>query len=106
MDSHSDADIDVVRPLVRPQCALAGDRRANGIASRLTLFNAVMTQLLLDTIDGRGSCSQIDGTGQIGFKDAAAHNLAAGTYYLRVDSVAAVPASQFDYRLVVTVRAP
>jgi cysteine-rich repeat protein len=64
----------------------------------LTLFNAAATSLASDTDDGRGFCSAIDGTGATP-RDAAAHNLAAGTYYLQVSS-----GSIYTYRLAVTLR--
>ena len=81
---------------------------SNGVDSWLTLFSSTGTILVTDDDDGRGFCSQIDGTGSTG-KDAAAHNLAAGTYYLQVracDTCQTGVGGQFDYRLQVTVRAP
>ena len=64
----------------------------------LTLFNSAATSLVVDTDDGRGFCSAIDGTSPTP-RDAGAHNLAAGTYYLQVSG-----ASTYNYRLAVTVR--
>ncbi|MBK9760551.1 MAG: hypothetical protein IPO90_11415 [Flavobacteriales bacterium] len=60
---------------------------------------------MADDDDGRGFCSMIDGTGSTPL-DAAAHNIAAGTYFLRVQSssLATGAAAQFDYKLVVTIR--
>ncbi|AKT39081.1 uncharacterized protein CMC5_032280 [Chondromyces crocatus] len=77
------------------------------VDSRLTLYNASGTQLVDDDDDGRGYCSKIDGTGATG-QDTSAHNLAAGVYYLQVraSSAASSAASQFDYRLAVTLRSP
>src|SRR5829696_1728492 len=45
---------------------------SNGIDSNLELINASGLQLVSDDDDGRGYCSQIDGTGAAGFKDAGA----------------------------------
>ncbi len=92
---------------------MEGDRavetcESNGIDSRLTLYNAAGTQLVDDDDDGRGFCSHIDGTGATG-QDAAAHNLAAGTYFVQVRAstfAQATAAGQFTYRLVATVRQP
>ncbi|APR78028.1 Multiple EGF-like-domain protein 3 precursor [Minicystis rosea] len=78
------------------------------VDSRLTLYSAAApsTALADDDDNGRGSCSLLDGTGTTPLHTAA-HNLAAGVYYLQVR--ASVLASsgttgQFDYRLVVTIR--
>ncbi len=78
---------------------------SNGVDSQITLFNPAGAQLVADDDEGRGFCSMIDGTGSAPL-DAAAHNLAAGTYYLRVQasSSAVGAAAQFDYKLVVTIR--
>ena len=76
---------------------------SNGIDSRVTLFTSAGVQLVMDDDDGRGFCSLIDGTGSVPL-DATAHNLASGTYYLQVRSSVTGAASQFDYRLVVTIR--
>jgi cysteine-rich repeat protein len=64
----------------------------------LTLYNSAGASLVVDDDDGRGFCSAIDGTGATPF-DPGAHNLAAGTYYLEVESFATFP-----YRLAVTTR--
>jgi hypothetical protein len=68
------------------------------------LLNAAGTVLTSDGDTGRGYCSQIDGTGNAG--TAAAHNLAAGTYYLRVESydLTASTYNQFKYHLSVVAR--
>jgi cysteine-rich repeat protein len=81
---------------------------SNGIDSFLSLLNAAGTVLTSDDIQGRGFCSLIDGTGITGPNDSGAHNLTAGTYFLRVEASpsASIPNGQFDYRLAVTVRAP
>lgn len=78
---------------------------SNGVDSQITLFNAGGAQLVADDDAGRGFCSMIDGTGSVPLH-AAAHNLAAGTYYLRVQasSTANGTTAQFDYKLVVTIR--
>ena len=78
---------------------------SNGVDSHLTLFTSVGTQLVADDDDGRGYCSLIDGTGSAP-RDAAAHDLPAGTYFLRVrsSSTSNTPANMFDYKLVVTIR--
>jgi hypothetical protein len=81
---------------------------SNGINSRLTLLNSAGTTVVDDDDDGRGLCSQIDGTGTLR-KDAAAGNLAAGTYYLQVRAstlAQAGAAGQFDYRVQLTIRQP
>jgi hypothetical protein len=79
---------------------------SNGIDSTLVLTDAAgMVSLVTDDIDGRGSCSKIDGTGATAL-DSGAHNLLAGTYALRVASDVVTAAGQFDYRLVIVVRAP
>jgi len=78
---------------------------SNGIDSTLTLYDSAGTQLVTDDLDGRGYCSKIDGTGASP-SDSAAHNLAAGTYYLRVGSDVSTVNGQFDYRLVLSMRAP
>ena len=77
-----------------------------GVDSYLTLFNSAGVSLVTDNDDGRGYCSQIDGTGASGFKDSGAHNLAAGTYYLQVAKFVSGAGAVFDYRLQVTVRSP
>lgn len=79
---------------------------SNGVDSQITLFASNgTTQLVTDDDDGRGFCSLIDGTGTAPL-DTGAHNLAAGTYYLKVQSPASTTgaAAQFDYKLVVTIR--
>jgi hypothetical protein len=79
---------------------------SNGIDSTLVLTDAAgMVSLVTDDIDGRGSCSKIDGTGATAL-DSGAHNLLAGTYALRVASDVVTAAGEFDYRLVIVVRAP
>jgi hypothetical protein len=76
-----------------------------GIDSFLTLLNAAGTPLASDDDDGRGRCSTIDGTGAIP-RDANAHNLAAGVYYLQVKAspFANAGGATFNYRLAVTIR--
>ncbi len=69
-----------------------------GIDTLLTLFNSAATSLASDDNDGRGYCSAIDGTSATP-RDAGAHNLAAGTYYLQVST-----GSTYAYRLAVTLR--
>jgi cysteine-rich repeat protein len=78
---------------------------SNNIDSYLTLYNAAATSLVTDDDSGRGYCSAIDGTGATP-SYSGAHNLAAGTYYLKVTPSGFVtpPADVFNYRLVVTVR--
>ena len=78
---------------------------SNGVDSQITLFNAVGAQLVADDDTGRGFCSLIDGTGSAPL-NAAAHNLASGTYFIRVQAspLANGAAAQFDYKLVVTIR--
>jgi cysteine-rich repeat protein len=81
---------------------------SNGIDSRLTLFNAAGLQLSDDDDDGRGYCSKLDGTGSAPI-DAGSHNLAAGTYFIAVRASSFAQSGvngQFDYKLIVTVRAP
>lgn len=75
------------------------------VDSRLTLFDDNGNQLADDDDGGRGLCSTLDGTGSTP-RDAGAHDLAAGTYYLRVRSsaFASGTAEQFNYRLAITVR--
>ena len=72
---------------------------SNGVDTKLALFNAAGTSLVTDDDDGRGFCSAIDGTGATP-RDAAAHNLPAGTYYLQVGGYSAISV----YRLVMTIR--
>ena len=78
---------------------------SNGVDSQITLFNALGSQLVADDDTGRGFCSLIDGTGSAPL-NAAAHNLASGTYFIRVQAspLANGAAAQFDYKLVVTIR--
>jgi len=78
---------------------------SNGIDTQIILFTSAGAQLVTDDDNGRGFCSMIDGTGSVPLH-AAAHNLAAGTYFLRVQSssLATGAAAQFDYKLVVTIR--
>jgi cysteine-rich repeat protein len=78
-----------------------------GVDSRLKLLNAAGVELVSDDDDGRGFCSLIDGTGTTPL-DAAAHNLAGGTFFLQVEAEnpAGGAGAQFDYRLVVTIRQP
>lgn len=80
---------------------------SNGIDSRLTLYNQALTQLVDDDDDGRGFCSLIDGIG-VTPTDAAARNNTGSTqtWYLQVraSGSASGAATQFDYRLVVTIR--
>ena len=80
---------------------------SNEVDSRITLYNPAGTQIDDDDDAGRGFCSLIDGTGAIPL-DSAAHNLPAGTYSLQVrrSGTETDTTAQFDYRLVVTVRAP
>lgn len=86
---------------------------SNGVDSRITLYDPTGVQLVDDDDDGRGFCSQIDGTGSGGptptFRDANAHNLPAGTYLVQVRAstfAQATAAGQFTYRLVATEREP
>ncbi|MFS8068731.1 MAG: DUF4215 domain-containing protein, partial [Byssovorax sp.] len=78
---------------------------SNGIDTTIYLLNAAGTQLTSDGDTGRGYCSQIDGTGASP-SNAGARNLAAGTYYIRVESydTTAVAGNQFKYRLSVVAR--
>jgi hypothetical protein len=78
---------------------------SNGIDSYLTLYNSIGTSLVTDDDDGRGLCSAIDGTGATP-RDSAAHDLATGTYYLKVIRSPAytTPGDLFNYRLAVTIR--
>jgi cysteine-rich repeat protein len=78
---------------------------SNGIDSFLTLFDAAAVSKVTNDDTGRGFCSEIDGTGAIG-RDAGAHNLAAGTYFLQVKAspLASATGAVFDYRLVITIR--
>ncbi|MFT3769306.1 MAG: DVUA0089 family protein [Minicystis sp.] len=78
---------------------------SNGMDSHLTLFNAAGTSLVTDDDGGRGYCSAIDGTGTVP-QYTAAHNLAAGTYYIQVkaSSLATTAQGTFNYCLSVTIR--
>jgi cysteine-rich repeat protein len=78
---------------------------SNGIDSTLYLLNSAGTLLTSDGDTGRGYCSQIDGTGASS-SNSSAHNLAAGTYYLRVESYDQTTATynQFKYHLSVVAR--
>ena len=78
---------------------------SNGVDSQIALFTSVGAQLVADDDTGRGFCSLIDGTGSVPLH-AAAHNLAGGMYYLKVQAstLAAGTGAQFDYKLVVTIR--
>jgi cysteine-rich repeat protein len=81
---------------------------SGGIDSHLTLFDAAGLQLAIADDGGRGFCSLLDGTGSAPLYSAA-HALAAGTYFLRVQASPFAqmgPAGQFDYRLAITLRAP
>ncbi len=76
------------------------------IDTRLTLYDAALTQLADDdNAGGFASCSRIDGFGASPANPGAG-GLAAGTYYLQVRAAAGAQsggAGQFDYRLFVTV---
>jgi cysteine-rich repeat protein len=78
---------------------------SNEIDSELALFDA--NGSLLDfNDDNENFCSLLDGTGTIP-KNPAVGNLAAGTYFLRVDSSpnpASASGQIFEYRLAVTIR--
>ncbi|MFO0617548.1 MAG: hypothetical protein U0414_33445 [Polyangiaceae bacterium] len=81
---------------------------SNEVDSRLRLFSPTFVDLGNVDDNGRGFCSLLDGTG-VAASHGFAHNLAAGTYYLRVEASnptsTTFPTRQvFDYRLVVTVR--
>jgi cysteine-rich repeat protein len=79
---------------------------SDGIDSQLTLYDASALQLANQDDNGRGFCSLIDGTGSSP-ANAGAHNLAAGAYYIKVSATNFPfdPAdTEFDYRLVVTIR--
>jgi len=76
---------------------------SNYVDSTLTFYNSAGTQLVSDTNTGRGNCSLIDGTGAVPL-NAGAHNLAAGTYFLRVKG--SISTTLLTYRLAVTVRSP
>lgn len=75
---------------------------SNGIDSFIRLFNSSGVLLVSDDDDGRGFCSQIDGRGAVPV-DAAAKNLAPGTYFIQVNGsgFCSGAACQFNYRLVV-----
>lgn len=75
------------------------------VDSRLTLFDGNGVQLADDDDGGRGLCSTLDGTGSTP-RDAGAHALTAGNYYLRVRSSAFASGTpeSFSYRLAITVR--
>ncbi len=78
---------------------------SNGIDSSIALYNPAGTLISTTGGDvGRGFCSLFDGTGPTPL-NSFAHNLAAGTYFVRVISAttAVTPANQFNYRLVVDV---
>ncbi len=77
----------------------AGTCESNSIDTIVEVMNGAGVSLVSDDDDGRGFCSVIDGTGATP-RDAAAHNLAAGTYYIRVTGYSSVA----DYRLGVTIR--
>ncbi|HEY5920348.1 MAG TPA: DUF4215 domain-containing protein, partial [Kofleriaceae bacterium] len=81
---------------------------ANGIDSRLRLFDDTGTELANDDDDGRGYCSLLDGTGTSPL-DPAARNATTTTktYYLEVEESAFavnMDGRQFVYRLQVTIR--
>jgi cysteine-rich repeat protein len=76
---------------------------SGGINVAVELRSPADALVLSDESDGRGLCAAIDGTGVLPL-DSQAHNLAGGTYFLRVFSADMTPAGQFDYRLAVTVR--
>lgn len=89
-----------------------GDRaietcESNGIDSFLTLFDAAGKQLEQSEDEGRGYCSLIDGTGVVP-ANPGANDLAAGTYYVRVQSgpIANMAQATFQYRLAATIRKP
>ncbi|MCC6558096.1 MAG: DUF4215 domain-containing protein [Polyangiaceae bacterium] len=82
---------------------------SNGIDSRVTLYNAIGTQLADVDDAGRGYCTLMDGTGvaPVSAQTSGARNLAAGTYYLQVRASASAQSGvggQFDYRLCLTIR--
>ncbi len=89
--------------------ATGGERcESGGLDSLLTLYGPSGDFLVNDDNDGRSLCSQIDGTGSAP-KDAAAHELAPGTYYLAVEACPSPSCQigergQFLYRLAVTLR--
>ena len=73
--------------------------------SELVLENASGTVLVDDDNGGRGLCSRIDGRGAFP-TNPGAHDLAPGTYYLRVISSPTAglgPTALFNYRLAVTI---
>lgn len=87
-----------------------GDREhetceSQDVDTRLTLYSPQFVQLDDDDDSGRGFCSLLDGTGDAP-KNAGAHALPAGTYYLQVRSspFASQSSAQFRYRLSVVVR--
>ncbi|WP_437622677.1 DVUA0089 family protein [Sorangium sp. So ce1151] len=75
------------------------------VDSRLSLLDGEGSLIADDDDSGRGSCSLLDGTGDVP-RHPGAHALPAGTYFLRVraSSGARGSAALFDYRLAVTVR--
>ena len=77
----------------------AGTCESNSIDTIIEVMSGAGVSLVSDDDDGRGFCSAIDGTGATP-RDAAAHNLAAGTYYIKVTGYSSVA----DYRLGVTIR--
>jgi len=90
---------EVIEPGVGGECT------ANAMDSELVLEDASGTVLVDDDNGGRGLCSRIDGRGAFP-TNPAAHDLAPGTYYLRVISSAAAgvgPTAVFNYRVAVTV---
>jgi cysteine-rich repeat protein len=81
---------------------------SQGVDSFVSLLNAAGTVLTSDDLQGRGFCSLIDGTGAATSIDPGAHNLDAGTYYLKVEAAnqSNMNSAQFDYRLAITIRTP
>ena len=75
------------------------------MATQLSLYDAATTLRVSTVGGGRGGCSRIDGTGSAPLHPGA-HALAAGKYFLRVQSPPGATAAQavFDYRLSVVVR--
>jgi cysteine-rich repeat protein len=76
----------------------------------LTLYKPDGTTIAVtDGDDGRGYCSQIDGTGLVGTtapRDTGANKLPAGTYYLRMTSYSTSNSAYnlFQYRIALTIR--
>ena len=82
---------------VRAETKDPGFSACSSAGTILTLLDPGGAPLAVDDDDGLGECSLIDGT-PTGGPDAAAKNLAAGTYFLKVERESGVGAVPYELR--------